>query len=151
MCVCAVPWYEIKKVSLVLAIPVLGWLAPVRVVLRTIGAGLSTASLISALRAMEKETPSLTVPSAALRLAGVIRFTAPIWSSAPQRPQLESCFCSRTKSCGVESGRVACARAALAAVPAMAAPTASCWIALRRDDVWKSDMWPLPLPLSSGH
>src|ERR1700761_1082377 len=109
-----------KKVSLVLAMPVLGWLAPVRVVLRTIGGGLSTASLVSALRAMEKETPSLTVPIAALRLAGVIKLTAPIWSSAPQRPQLESCFCRRTKSAGVESDRVpsACADVATPAIAA---------------------------------
>src|SRR5215831_1507342 len=140
-----------KNVSLVLAMPVLGWLAPVRVVLRKIGVGLSTASLISALRAMEKQTPSFTVPSAVLRFAGVIRFTAPIWSFAPQRFQLEICFCRRTKSSGVELGRAVCAAAGLAAV--MAAPAASCWIALRRDGVLdsESDMAGPPLaPISWG-
>src|SRR5579863_10339851 len=39
---------------------------------------------------METETPSLTSAAACLRLAGVIRLTAPIWSSLPQRPQFES-------------------------------------------------------------
>src|SRR5215469_11004963 len=126
-----------KNVSLVLAMPVLDTLAPVRVVLRMMGVGLSTASLISALRAMEMETPSLTVASAALRFCGVIKFTAPIWSFAPQRFQLEISFCRRTKSCGVEFGRSAfCAHAGL--VAAMAAPAANCWMVLRRDDVWNS-------------
>src|SRR5579863_8275381 len=39
---------------------------------------------------METETPSLTSAAACLRLAGVIRLTAPIWSSLPHRPQFES-------------------------------------------------------------
>src|SRR6476661_5445063 len=124
-----------KNVSLVLAMPVLATLAPVRVVLRWIGTGLSTASLISALRAIEKDTPSFTVPIAALRLAGVIKFTAPIWSSAPQRPQLESCFCRRTKSAGDESARV-CALAP--PVAARDAPAASWTIAHRRDGLLES-------------
>src|SRR6185437_16700324 len=140
-----------KNVSLVLAIPDLGWLAPVRVVLRTMGAALSTASLVSALRAMEKDTPSFTVAIAALRLAGVIRFTAPIWSSAPQRPQLESCFCRRTKSAGLESARAPCAVAGVA-MPAIAAPAASWPIACRRDVRDSvSDMPPSPCcPLDQG-
>src|SRR5688572_18802594 len=57
---------------------------------RVMGRGLSTACSISALRAIDTETPSLTELSASFRLAGVIRFTAPIWSSLPQRPQLDS-------------------------------------------------------------
>src|ERR1700744_5998691 len=101
-----------KKVSLVEAMPVWETLAPVRVVLRSIGVGLSTACLISALRAMEKDTPSFTVCSAALRLSGGIRLTAPIWSFAPQRPQLEISFCSLRKACGVALGRAFCAFAA---------------------------------------
>src|ERR1051326_7098370 len=126
------PWYEMKNVSLVEAMPVLGWLAPVRVVLRTMGAALCTASLISALRAMEKDAPSRTSLTAALRLSGVIRFTAPIWSSAPQRPQLDNCFCKRTKSSGVEAP-VVDAFCACAPVVTDSAAAATCCIALRRD------------------
>src|SRR3954467_10548042 len=140
-----------KKVSLVLAIPVLATLAPVRVVLRWIGTGLSTASLVSALRAMEKETPSRTVPIAALRFAGVIRYTAPIWSSAPQRPQLESCFCRRTKSAAVESGPAPCAAAGIA-LRGRGGRAASWPIACRRDVRDSvSDMPPSPCcPLDQG-
>src|SRR5579862_5083942 len=54
------------------------------------GESLSSALAESVLCAMETETPSLTSAAACLRLAGVMRLTAPIWSSFPQRPQLES-------------------------------------------------------------
>src|SRR5579862_9155461 len=54
------------------------------------GESLSSALAESVLCAMETETPSLTSAAACLRLAGVMRLTAPIWSSLPQRPQLES-------------------------------------------------------------
>src|SRR5271166_1870824 len=40
--------------------------------------------------ASEMATPSLTIPAASLRLAGVIRLRVPSWSSFPHRPQLES-------------------------------------------------------------
>ncbi len=43
-----------------------------------IGRGLSSAGSISALRAIDTDTPSFTDASARLRLAGVMRFTAPI-------------------------------------------------------------------------
>ena len=38
----------------------------------------------------ETDIPSVASASAARRLSGVIRLTAPSWSSSPQRPQLES-------------------------------------------------------------
>src|SRR5215468_3435138 len=56
----------------------------------TNGEPLSAACSVSVFRASETETPSLTSEAACLRLAGVIRFTAPIWSCLPQRPQLDS-------------------------------------------------------------
>ena len=70
--------------------PVADAAAPTRSILLTMGARLSTAGCISALRAIEKDSPSFTSPSACFRFAGVIRLTAPSWSSLPQRFQLES-------------------------------------------------------------
>ncbi len=43
-------------------------------------------------RAQVTGTPSRTSRAAARRLAGVIRFSVPSWSSAPQRPQFDSVF-----------------------------------------------------------
>src|SRR5436853_6585777 len=45
-------------------------------------------SLVTIGRAQLTGTPSCTSAAARLRLAGVIRFIVPSWSSAPQRPQL---------------------------------------------------------------
>src|SRR5688572_13129384 len=56
------------------------------------GFGLSTAFTVSASDDSETESPSLTRRAASLRLAGVMRFSVPISSAAPQRPQLEICF-----------------------------------------------------------
>jgi hypothetical protein len=44
--------------------------------------------LVTIGRAQLTGTPSWTSAAARLRLAGVIRFIVPSWSSAPQRPQL---------------------------------------------------------------
>src|SRR5215207_8208685 len=51
-------------------------------------------------RASETVRPVFTRPIAAWRLAAVMRFTVPFWSSLPQRPQLLSSlkYCS-TRSC----------------------------------------------------
>src|SRR5712691_13556006 len=70
---------------------------------RVMGLELSRAGSTSALRAIDTENPSLTARSAAFRLAGVMRFTAPTWSSLPQRPQLDSSFINRSKSARVAS------------------------------------------------
>ena len=112
--------------SLVLAMPVLGWLAPVRVVLRTIGAGLSTASLVSALRAMEKETPSLHRAERGLafcRRDQVHR--AHLVVRAPAAP-VGKLLLQPDEICGRGIGPRALAPAAGVAMPAMAAPAASC-------------------------
>src|SRR5437763_14070707 len=56
----------------------------------TKGESLSSALTVSVLRARDTGIPSFTSDAACLRLAGVIRLTAPIWSCLPQRPQLDS-------------------------------------------------------------
>src|ERR1035441_6051991 len=48
--------------------------------------------------------PALTRRAASMRLAGVMRLTAPSWSPAPQRPQLESDFLQRSISAFVSTG-----------------------------------------------
>ena len=54
------------------------------------GFGLSTAGLVSSGRAHDTVRPERTVVAAAAVTSGVIKLSAPSWSSAPQRPQLES-------------------------------------------------------------
>src|SRR5262245_14831324 len=74
------------------------------------GLGLYSDLSVSRSRARETDTPSLTSAAACLRFAGVIRFAAPIWSSLPQRPQLDSSLDQRAMSSLVAlSG--SCARA----------------------------------------
>src|SRR5215510_6429929 len=96
------------------------------------GLGLSTAFTVSASAASDTDTPSLTSAAACFRLAGVIRFGAPISSSLPQRPQLESSFfhfsyCSAVTACGSP----ACARMTTT-VPASTRHTAHAAIPTRR-------------------
>src|SRR4026208_509574 len=67
-------------------------LAPVLVISCTNGDPLSTAFSTSVSRASDTDTPSRTSAAACLRLAGVMRLSAPISSCVPQRPQLESSF-----------------------------------------------------------
>src|SRR6185436_20616336 len=50
----------------------------------------SAAMSVTMGRAQLTLTPSVTSRAAAMRLAGVIRFTVPSSSSAPQRPQFDS-------------------------------------------------------------
>src|SRR5271157_5832484 len=52
----------------------------------------------SASRDAETDTPSFTSAAAALRLAGVMRFMVPAWSSLPHFPQLESSVIQRSTS-----------------------------------------------------
>ncbi len=54
------------------------------------GDGLSTAATVSRGRAHDTERPLVTVAAAAAVTSGVIRLSAPSWSSSPQRPQLDS-------------------------------------------------------------
>ena len=63
-----------------LAVPVM-WCAT--------GVGLSAAGTVSRGRAHETDRPARTVAAAAAVTSGVMRFSAPSWSSSPQRPQLE--------------------------------------------------------------
>ena len=51
---------------------------PRDIITRAMGRGLSIADSISALRAIDTDTPSLTVRSASFLFAGVIRLIAPI-------------------------------------------------------------------------
>ena len=53
------------------------------------GFGLSAEDTVSRGRAHDTGRPVRTVAAAAAVTAGVIRFSAPSWSSSPQRPQLE--------------------------------------------------------------
>ena len=54
--------------------------------------GLGESSAFSVISGWPSETtvPVFINAAACLRLAGVIRLTAPSWSSLPQRPQFES-------------------------------------------------------------
>ncbi len=54
------------------------------------GEGLSAEGTVSRGRAHDTVRPERTVAAAAAVTSGVIRFSAPSWSSSPQRPQLES-------------------------------------------------------------
>ena len=54
------------------------------------GDGLSADDTVSSGRAHDTDRPVRTVAAAAAVTSGVIRFSAPSWSSSPQRPQLES-------------------------------------------------------------
>src|SRR5882757_5609435 len=65
------------------------------------GKGLSTALTVSASLASDTENPSFTRAAASFRFAGVIRLRAPIWSSLPQRPQLERSFFQPSYSAAV--------------------------------------------------
>ena len=59
--------------------------------MKRIGCTVVSAAMSVAMgRAQLTLTPSVTSRAAATRLAGVIRFTVPSSSSAPQRPQLDS-------------------------------------------------------------
>src|SRR5262245_40684613 len=50
------------------------------------------------------DRPSLTRAAACLRLAGVIRFDAPISSSGPQRPQFDTSFIASRNSASLVMG-----------------------------------------------
>src|ERR1039458_8724399 len=52
------------------------------------GDGLSAAATVLSGRAHETVRPTRTVAAAAAVTSGVIRLSAPSWSSSPQRPQL---------------------------------------------------------------
>ena len=65
------------------------------------GVGLSTACTVSASAESDTDTPSFTSAAACLRFAGVIRLSAPISSSLPQRPQFERSFFQRAYSASV--------------------------------------------------
>ena len=54
------------------------------------GEGLSAEGTVSSGRAQDTVRPVRTVAAAAAVTSGVIRLSAPSWSSSPQRPQLES-------------------------------------------------------------
>ena len=66
-----------------------------------VGKGLSTALTVSASLASDTENPPSRDAAASLRFAGVIRLRAPIWSSLPQRPQLERSFFQLSYSAAV--------------------------------------------------
>ena len=59
-------------------------------IFHSIGHGLSRVRSRLAIDASDTVNPSVTRSAAARRFSGVIRFSAPISSSGPQRPQLES-------------------------------------------------------------
>src|SRR5687768_12927345 len=69
------------------------------------GHGTSSLFTVSASEARDTVTPSLTSAAACLRFAGVTRFSVPISSSFPQRPQFESSVCQRSNWARVTSGR----------------------------------------------
>src|SRR5713226_4913298 len=71
----------------------------------SLGHGTSTSFFVAASDASDTVKPSFTSDSACLRLAGVIRFNAPISSSFPHRPQFESSVCHRSNSAWVTTGR----------------------------------------------
>src|SRR5262245_14939805 len=74
------------------------------VIAHSAGHGTSGAFAVAAFDASETAKPSLTSAAAALRFAGVIRLSAPISSSLPQRPQLVSSVCHFSYWPAVTSG-----------------------------------------------
>ncbi len=77
------------------AVPVMWWAT---------GAGLSADDTVSSGRAQDTERPARTVAAAAAVTSGVMRFSAPSWSSSPQRPQLESVWW-KARTSAVSIGR----------------------------------------------
>ncbi len=99
MCVAPAPWmqgYAMRSV------------APPCVavtIIHSAGQGTSSSFCVAAFDASDTVSPSLTSAAAARRFAAVTRFSAPISSSFPQRPQLEISFCQRSYSAWVMTGR----------------------------------------------
>src|SRR4029079_2955853 len=78
---------------------------PIVSIVSSYGLGLSTALTVSTSAAKDTDTPSFTRPAACLRLDGVMRFRAPIWSSLPQRPQFDRSVSHRSYAASVTMGR----------------------------------------------
>src|SRR5688572_15153766 len=87
--------------------------APWTIISCTNGRGLSSATSFSASCDSDTGTPSRTSRAAALRFSGVIRLTAPSWSSLPQRPQLDNSDIHLSNS-ALLTGRGVCAAADIA-------------------------------------
>src|SRR5258707_7749909 len=69
------------------------------------GLGLLGAGFLGNSRLIDTARPLRTNPAAFTRFSGVIRLTAPTWSSAPQRPQLRRSFRKDSTAAFVGSGR----------------------------------------------
>ena len=69
------------------------------------GEGLSADGTVSRGRAHDTDRPVRTVAAAAAVTAGVIRLSAPSWSSSPQRPQLERVWWKARTSVAVMGSR----------------------------------------------
>src|SRR5206468_239257 len=78
--------------------------SPAVTIAHSTGHGTSMSFFVKAFDANDTDTPSLTRAAAALRLAGVTKFSVPISSSLPQRPQFESSVCQCSYSVCETSG-----------------------------------------------
>src|SRR5262245_53311584 len=90
MCETAMPWKATPTKSIAVSrpgTPVASHASPAITIMWSAGVGFSAFGCTGSSRAQETISPVLTSRAAAARFAGVIRFSAPAWSSAPQRPQ----------------------------------------------------------------
>src|ERR1700704_5859192 len=69
------------------------------------GVGLLGAGFLGNSRLIDTARPLRTNPATFTRFSGVIKLTAPTWSSAPQRPQLRRSFRYDSTSALVGIGR----------------------------------------------
>src|SRR4026209_2202260 len=93
----------------------------VEVMAHSAGHGTSTAFAVKPFVDSETGTPSFTSAIAARRVAGVTRLSVPIWSSLPQRPQLDNSVCQALYCASLTRGRDAdfCEAASLENTAAM--------------------------------
>ena len=90
MCETAMPWNATPTKSIAVSrpgTPVASQASPAITIMWSAGVGFSAFGCTGSSRAHETISPVRTSRAAAARFAGVIRFSAPAWSSAPQRPQ----------------------------------------------------------------
>ena len=90
MCETAMPWKATPTKSIAVSrpgTPVASQASPAITIMWSAGVGFSALGETGSSRAQETISPVRTAFAAAARFGGVIRFSAPAWSSAPQRPQ----------------------------------------------------------------